>query len=181
MNQHDSQQEELATGRRLLLRHPPGLEDAQRDNLEQAIREATEFQNSLARQCDQVRPITDLMIDDSGFWVCEDPPQAVALETLIAQGATDPGLVARYGVQLCDALIDTCYRDSEPPRPHGALRPLCVFVADDRILVSEFGLAPALSRVIARDAAQEELDLLAPYIARELWQNPGAYGELPCP
>ncbi len=162
----------------MLLRHPPGLSAQQRQALEQAVRQAADLQNSLARECDLIRSIDDLTLGDEGFWVSEVSPEATALESLVAEAPIDPGTVACYGVQLCEALLHACYPESDRPRPHGAIRPLCIFVTGERILISDFGLAEALSQAIAPGAAQEELDLMAPYIARELWLNPGVYGEL---
>jgi serine/threonine protein kinase len=162
---------------RLLLRHPRGLQVDEQRALENAIQQAVIAQQDLARRFPSVRMIEDLRIDEGGFWVLETPGDAQDFESLLADPRPPPEIVD-YGIQLCDALIQTCYPTAGGVQPHGAIRSLCVSVDNGRVMVSDFGLAATVARTVAPSAVREEIEVLAPYVAPELWRNPSAFGEL---
>jgi len=163
---------------RLLLRHPPGLIRVQQEQLERLLRAALAEQQELATSHEHVCACGELVSDERGFWVDDRAGAAVDVESRLREAPLSDGEVARIGCQICETLLQTSYRAGEPARPHGALRPVCIFDDGRSVRISDFGIAAALNEAIAPGAAQEELDLLAPYVARELWLNPGTAGEL---
>lgn len=162
--------------RRLLLRHPPGLDIERREALAAALQAAAARQQELASQFACVYPVGGLEHDDAGFWILDAGDDA-ELENLIERAPLPADEVARLGVSLCAALLTVCYPDNAMPRPHGALRPVALRVADGRVRVSELGVAAALTGVLGPTGPREELDLLAAYLPREMWLNPDATGE----
>ena len=164
--------------RRLLSRHALDAAPGQRQSLERALRQAVAAQQELSKRCDTIHRVVDLLVDGDGFRVLEEPSNAPSLETLLKDAPLDARTVARYGVQICDALIFGCYPAAAPHRPHGAIRSAAIFVVPPRVRVADFGIAQAYSQTIEEGAAIIELDRLSPYTPREIFQNPGQYGEL---
>ncbi len=175
MTQHDDTSNQ---GTKRLLVQVPEVDVDTLDALTKNLREIVAHQRSLAQRCDLICDVTDLTVDDEGFWLTESIGDASSLESLVAQAPIDARLVARYGVQLCDALLAACYPDGGNTQPHGVLRPACVFLVNGNVRVSEFGVAQAFSDAMYPGAAHDEMNLLAPYTSREIWKTPGAYGEL---
>ncbi len=164
--------------RRLLSRPPVDLQPHERDALVRGLRLAADRQRALANGCDLIRHVSEFLADDEGFWYVESPGDAPDLESLLTRAPFEPHLVARYGVQVCDALLHGCYPGSGETRPHGTVRPKSIFLADGRLSISDFGVAAAFSEALNPEAPMEELDQLAPYTPPELWLSPGTYGEL---
>ncbi len=166
-------------GRRFLAGRPADVDVATIAALTGALEQAAAFQRAAAAQCEYIRQIHSIEIDSAGIFVLETPAEAATLESMNARAPLPPREVALSGIQICDAVATACYPPQGRSRPHGSLRPTCIFLVDDRIAVADFGIVPAFLNILKDDPwfASAELELLAAYMARELWQSPEQLSE----
>jgi hypothetical protein len=162
--------------RRLLLRRPPADAAEAYAPLDAALAKALAAQQKIAERAPGVAPPGELEVDDAGYWLVEG--EGGDLEGLLEAAPLAAQQAAAIGVQLCDALLAACYPTDRLPTPHGSVRPKCIGWVDERVQLRDVGIAEAVTSVLGPTAPREEFDLLAPYVARELWLNPQSTGEL---